>query len=57
MQPLAEDLGITDAKRPDDLPTVLSRDEVRAVLAAISAHVLRRGPGAVRSPLDDATGR
>jgi site-specific recombinase XerD len=35
-QPLAEDLAITYAKRPAYLPTVLSRDEARAVLAALS---------------------
>jgi integron integrase len=35
-QPLAEDLAITYAKRPEYLPTVLSRDEARAVLAALS---------------------
>ncbi|WP_097651074.1 phage integrase N-terminal SAM-like domain-containing protein [Candidatus Chloroploca asiatica] len=36
VQSLAEDLAITSAKRPAYLPTVLSREEVRAVLAALS---------------------
>jgi integron integrase len=36
LQPLSEDLRITYAKRPTYLPTVLSREEVRAVLAALS---------------------
>ncbi|MFV9507592.1 MAG: integron integrase [Oscillochloridaceae bacterium umkhey_bin13] len=36
LQPLSEDLTITYAKRPEYLPTVLSRDEARAVLAALS---------------------
>jgi integron integrase len=35
-QPLAEDLAITHAKRPEHLPTVLSREEARAVLAALT---------------------
>jgi hypothetical protein len=36
LQPLSEDLTITYAKRPTYLPTVLSREEARAVLAALS---------------------
>ncbi|WP_097654022.1 integron integrase [Candidatus Chloroploca asiatica] len=36
LQPLREDLTITYAKRPTYLPTVLSREEARAVLAALS---------------------
>ncbi|WP_370374908.1 integron integrase [Candidatus Chloroploca sp. Khr17] len=36
LQPLSEDLRITYAKRPTYLPTVLSREEARAVLATLS---------------------
>lgn len=36
LQPLSEDLTITYAKRPTYLPTVLSREEARAVLATLS---------------------
>ncbi|MFQ3682035.1 phage integrase N-terminal SAM-like domain-containing protein [Roseiflexus sp.] len=36
LQPLSEDLTITDAKRPTYPPTVLSREEAQAVLAALS---------------------
>jgi integron integrase len=36
LQPLSEDLTITYAKRPTYLPTVLSREEARAMLAALT---------------------
>lgn len=56
---------VVRARRPERLPVVLTRDEVRAVLGRLAGparlmacllygytHVLNRGPAAVRSPAD-----
>ncbi len=44
------------AKKPTRLPTVLTRDECMKIIGVsttmIYTHVLNKGPGAVRSPID-----